>query len=151
MVIMLLTGTFYRSVDEKQRVSIPKRIRTVLEKPASPALYVAPGLDGSLAIYTEEEFERLGQRLADASPTGRNVRDFSRLFYAKAQGVEMDGQGRIRVPAELAQMAKLEKDVVLVGVRDHLELWNRERWEAYTQQKQENYDEIAEKAFMANP
>ena len=97
---MLLTGTFYRSVDDKQRLSIPKRIRTVLEKTGSPALYVAPGLDGSLAIYTEEEFERFARRLADTSPTGRNVVDFSRLFYAKAQGVEMDGQGRIRVPAE---------------------------------------------------
>ena len=48
------------------------------------------------------------------------------------------------------RMAQLEKEVVLVGVRDHLEVWNRQRWDAYTQQKQENYDEIAEKAFMAS-
>jgi MraZ protein len=147
---MLLTGTFYRSVDEKQRVSIPKRIRAALETQEASALYLAPGTDGSLAIYTEEEFEKLAQRLAEASPTGRNVLAFSRLFYAKAQAVEMDSQGRIRVPPELAQIASLRKEVVLVGVRDHLELWDREHWEQYTQQKQEHYDEIAEKAFTAS-
>ena len=148
---MLLTGTYYRALDEKQRVAIPKKIRIALEIPETAPLYLAPGMDGSVAIYTEQGFEQLAQRLAEASPTGRNVLAFSRLFYAKAQTVEIDGQGRVRVPPELVLMANLQKEVVLVGVRDHLELWDRGRWESYTQQKQENYDEIAEKALASTP
>ena len=144
---MLLTGTFHRSVDEKLRVAIPKRLRVALESPEAAALFVAPGTDGSLAIYTEEAFEQLGKKLADAPPTGQNVRAFSRLFYAQAQRVEMDSQGRIRVPPELAKLASLTKEAVLVGVRDHLELWDRQRWDAYSQEKQAHYDEIAEQAF----
>ena len=70
-----------------------------------------------------------------------------RLFYAQAQGVELDGQGRVRIPPELAQLAKLEKDVVLLGVQDHLELWAAPRWQAYVAEKQAHYDEIAENAF----
>ncbi len=146
---MLLTGTFARSVDEKQRIAIPKRFRDALDYPTTSLLYVAPGTDGSLALYTEEAFQQLAQRLAGASPTGPNVRAFSRLFYAQAQSVPIDGHGRIRIPPQLAQLVGLTKEAVLVGVRDHLELWDRQRWEAYSQEKQSHYDEIAEKAFTA--
>jgi MraZ protein len=173
---MLLTGTFPRTIDDKQRLSIPKRLRDALVKPGvtgsagdtpsrtaatasgddgaeetgteeSPALYVAPGTDGSLALYTEESFARLAERLSNSPPTGQDVRAFSRLFYSQAQRLELDRVGRIRIPPELVKLAGLEKDVVLVGVRDHLELWDKARWEAYLTQQQDNYDQLAEKAF----
>ena len=144
---MLLTGTFGRSLDEKQRIAVPSRLRDAMPCSAGQGLFVAPGTDGSLAIYTEESFGRLGERLAQASPTRQDVRAFARLFYGQAQRVELDRQGRIRIPPELVQLAQLEKDVVLVGVQDHLELWSASRWQAYVGQKQTHYDEIAEAAF----
>ena len=144
---MFLTGTFSRSLDEKLRVAIPKRLRAELECPKGGGLYVAPGTDQSLALYTEEAFARLAEHLADASPTRQDVRAFTRLFYARAQRVELDSQGRVRIPRELADLARLEKEVVLLGVHDHLELWPAERWEAYLAEKQTHYDEIAEAAF----
>jgi MraZ protein len=145
---MLLTGTFRRSVDEKQRVSVPKRLRSGLESAGKhAALYLAPGTDGSLALYTEPAFEALGDRLAAASPTGQEVRDFGRLFYAMAQSVEMDTQGRIRIPQELFALAKLDQEVMMIGVRDKVEIWDRARWESYLGDKQPRYDEIAERAF----
>ena len=146
---MLLTGTFRRAVDDKQRVAIPRRVRLALTAEEKPVFYLAPGTDGSLAMYSEAEFGRLGERLAAASPAGPNVRAFSRLFYAQAQPVELDAQGRVRVPPELAQLAQITTEVVLVGVRDHVELWNPERWNQYCQDRQPNYDEIAERAFGA--
>ena len=88
------------------------------------ALYLAPGTDGSLALYTESAFAALGDRLAKSSPTGKEVRDFGRLFYAMAQSVEMDGQGRIRIPLELFQLAELGQEVMMVGVRDKVEIWD---------------------------
>jgi MraZ protein len=144
---MLLTGTFARSVDEKQRVAIPKKLRDALAEPDLKVLYVAPGTDGSLAIYTEAAFARLGERLANSPPTQQDVRAFGRLFYAQAERVDLDGQGRIRIPPELAKLAALEKDAVLIGVQDHMELWNRERWDAYLADRAARYDQIAEAAF----
>ena len=144
---MLLTGTFTRSIDEKLRVAIPKRVREALECPPGGCLFVAPGTDRSLAIYTQEAFEHLADRLAQASPTGQEVRAFTRLFYARAQSVELDGQGRIRIPAELAELSGLSKEAVLLGVQDHLELWPADRWASYLTGKQDDYDRIAEAAF----
>lgn len=144
---MLLTGTFARSIDEKLRVAIPKRLRDSLGCPEGGVLYIAPGTDGSLTIYTEEAFRRLGERLAQASPTQHNVRAYTRLFYARAQQVELDGQGRIRIPAELAQLAQVNREAMLLGVQDHLELWAADRWQAYLDERQSHYDEIAEAAF----
>ena len=144
---MPLTGTFTRSIDQKLRVAIPKRLREALSCPIRGVLYVAPGTDGSLAIYTEGSFGRLAERLAQASPTQQNVRAFIRLFYARAQQVELDRQGRIRIPPDLAELAGLEREAVLLGVQDHLELWASERWGSYLGDKQAHYDEIAEAAF----
>ena len=150
---MLLTGTFRRSVDEKQRISIPKRLRTALQEAAKDDtdrsdLYITPGTDGSLAIYSEAAFMRLAEKLSAGSPTGQNVRAFSRLFYAQAQRAEMDVQGRVRVEPELFQLAALSKEVVMVGVGDHIELWGVDRWEAYRTEQQARYDELAERAFQ---
>ena len=144
---MLLTGSFARSIDDKLRIAVPKTLRGVLGCLEGGVLYVAPGTDGSLAIYTEEALSRLGDRLARASPTQQNVRAYLRLFFARAQRVEIDRQGRIRIPAELAELAQLGKEAVLLGVQDHLELWATERWRTYLAEKQARYDEIAEAAL----
>lgn len=144
---MLFTGTYPRSLDDKQRLALPKRLRDALGSAPQAPLYVAPGTDGSLALYTEEAFTRLGQQLAQASPTGQDTRAFSRLFYAQAEATEIDGQGRIRIPQALAQLAGLNREVVLLGVRDHLELWDKGRWDDYLNQRQPHYDQLAENAF----
>jgi len=145
----LLTGNFVRVLDDKQRLALPRRLRDALGFPSNKVLYLAPGTDGSLALYTEETFVRLAEQLDGGSPTRADVRAFSRLFYAQAQSVEMDRQGRLRIPQELCQLATLSKEIVLLGVRDHLEIWDSQRWNAYLDQKQQQYDQIAETAFSA--
>jgi MraZ protein len=144
---MLLTGVFNRSIDQKHRIAIPRRLREVLEVGGREAIYIAPGTDQTLAIYAEDAFARLAERLAQASPTRQDVRTFSRLFYARAQRVEFDSQGRMRIPPELAELAGLEKEVVLLGVQDHVELCAAARWKSYLAEKQGQYDQIAETAF----
>jgi len=147
---MLLTGSFSRSMDEKLRLAIPKRLRVALGCSQEGNLYVAPGTDQSLTLYGEEEFARLAQRVGRMSPTRPDVRAFVRIFYTLAERVELDGQGRVRIPAKLAEMAGLKKKVVLLGVQDHLELWPLDRWEDYLAEKQAHYDEIAETALGSN-
>jgi MraZ protein len=148
---MLLTGTFTRSIDEKLRVAIPRRLRDALACAGGGVLFLAPGTDESLVLYTEEAFAQLADRLAQVPPTRQDVRAFTRLFYARAQRVEVDRQGRVRIPPELAQLARLGKDVVLLGVQDHLELWSAERWQSYLAEKEPHYDEVAETALRGGP
>lgn len=76
---------------------------------------------------------------------------FSRLFYAQAHRVEADRQARIRVPADLAKLARIRNEIVVVGVRDHIEVWDQAIWEAYLETKLPRYDEIAESAFRVEP
>ena len=147
MVNLLLTGTYFRQLDEKQRLTIPKPMREALGVSRCNVLYLAPGTDGSVALYTAGAYEELANQLGQNSPTGSGVRAFSRLFYAQSQQVEVDRHGRLRLPAALASLAELQGEVVLLGVRDHLEIWDRGRWEKYLAELQPQYDEIAESAF----
>jgi MraZ protein len=144
---MLLTGTFVRSIDEKMRLAIPKQLREALGSAAAGTLYVTPHTDGSLAIYTEDSLSNVAAHLSAASPAGQDVRDFSRLFYARAQPADIDDQGRIRIPAELKTLAGLDREAVLLGVQDHMELWDKKHWEEYLSTRQQRFDQIAESAF----
>jgi len=142
---MLLTGSYERSLDEKLRLALPKPLREALR--AVKQLVITPGTDGSLSLFPGHAFADLAARLAARSPAGREVRAYSRLLYAQSHSVEVDSQGRIRLPTELARLANLEKDVVLLGVGDRIELWNKSQWEAYLADLQPRYDQLAETAL----
>jgi MraZ protein len=146
---MLLTGTYERSLDDKLRLPLPRPIREVLAE--EKQLFLTPGTDGSLSQMPQRAFSQLAEKLAARSPTGQEVRAFSRLLYAQAHPIEIDGQGRIRLPAELAQLASLEGDVVLIGVGDRVELWNKSRWDAYRTDILPQYDQLAESALSEKP
>lgn len=140
---MLLTGTYPRTLDEKNRLALPKRLRDGLGEP--PVLFVTPGPDRSLWVYTEAELERLATQLDRAPATDAEARIFRRLYFAQTETVELDKTGRLVVPERLVQFAGLQKDVVLIGVRDHLELWDAARWQAYTTEHAARFDTLAVK------
>jgi len=142
---MVLLGTYERSLDDKLRLALPKRLRELLG--AETELVITPGTDGSLALFAPAAFAALAERLASRSPVGQDVRAFSRLLYAQSHSVEIDTQGRIRLPLELARQAELAGDVVLLGVGDHMEIWNKSRWEAYFAHLSPRYDQLAESAL----
>lgn len=146
---MPLTGTFSRAVDQKGRLPVPKPLREAMKCPPGGSLFMAPGTDGSLVLYTEEAFTRLACRVDQASPTSGDVRAFTRLFYARAHRVELDQQGRVRVPTELAELVELGKDAVLLGVQDHVEIWPKDRWTEYLAERQKDFDKLAEAALKA--
>jgi MraZ protein len=143
----MLVGSYRRTLDDKMRLAIPKPLRDSLGFPEKNELYLTPGTDRSLAIYSGELLSQIGEALAQKSPVAQEMRSFTRLFYAQAQVAEIDSQGRMRVPADLARLAQLEGEVVLLGVRDHIEIWSAEAWEVFLQQTQPLYDQLAERAF----
>jgi MraZ protein len=142
---MLLTGTYPRTLDDKKRLGLPKRVRELLQEPAT--LFVTPGPDQSLWVYTQEALENLAQRLDQAPATDAEARVFRRLYFAQTETIDVDRAGRILVPDRLLLFAGLKHDVVLIGVRDHLELWDAERWQTYLAQNAPRFDSVAESAF----
>ena len=143
---MLLTGTYSRTLDEKKRVALPKRVRELLEEPAT--LFVTPGPDQSLWIYTQAGLEQLSAKLDQSPATDAEARVFRRLYFAQTETVDVDRTGRILVPDRLIQFAGLSREVVLIGVRDHLELWDAARWQQYLAQHAPRFDNVAEGAFQ---
>ncbi len=144
---MALTGTYERSLDEKCRLAVPKRLREQFTKQKLKSLYVAPGTEKSLALYSPEAFDSLAKRLSEQPGNPAKIRNYLRLFYARAEHVDLDGQGRIRIPERLAEFAALQRDVVLLGVHDHAELWDAALWNGFLEQHNSDFDDIAGQAF----
>ena len=91
--------------------------------------------------------QRWSERFFAAGPATQDVRAFQRMFYGQAQRVDVDGQGRVRIPAELMVGSRIQNEVVLVGVRDHLEVWDRQRWSEYFSQRVQEYNELANRVM----
>jgi MraZ protein len=143
---MLLTGTYPRTLDDKNRLVFPKRIREQLREPK--LVYLSPGPDQCLWIYHVEGIEELARKhLGEAPATDEEVRAFRRLFFAQTERLDVDRAGRILLTDRLKQFARLQREVVLIGVVDHLELWDASRWEAYSAQNAARFDAVAEAAF----
>jgi MraZ protein len=148
---MALTGTYERSLDDKQRLAIPRPLKEGFRDGDSEELCLAPGNEGCLALYSLQGFEAFAARMASLS-TGRvEVRNFLRLFYSQAERVQVDKQSRVRIPERLLKLAGLRHDVVLIGVHDHVEIWDRERWDSFLTQNAAQFDALTAEAFNLPP
>lgn len=142
---MALTGTWPRSLDDKGRLAVPKRVRDELGGNALRELFIAPWTDKSLALFTTTAFEELAERFKSSSKP--DIRNYMRLFYARAVRADLDKQGRVRIPERLTTFAEIGREAVLLGVSDHLEIWDAARWEEYVAELNPQFDEIAEQAY----
>jgi MraZ protein len=142
---MLLTGTHPRSLDDKKRMALPRRVREQLDSPET--LFVTPGPDQCLWLYTQTGLEQLAAKLDQAPATDAEARVFRRLYFAQTEAVDVDRSGRILIPERLVQFAGLGHEVILIGVRDHLELWDAARWQRYLVENAPRFDAVAEGAF----
>jgi MraZ protein len=144
---MAITGTHLRSLDEKQRLAVPKRFRDALVQGNEITLFMAPETDRSLGLFGREVFERRAARLAETSGPAAHIRNYMRLYYSQAEEVEIDSQGRIRVPERLVEFARLRQEVVLLGVHDHVEVWDKELWDQFLTLHGTEFDRLATEAF----
>jgi MraZ protein len=143
---MLLTGTHPRTLDDKKRLTLPKKIRDQLGENIDQ-LFFAQGLDQCLWIYDQGGLERLAEKLDQTPATDGEARLFRRLFFAQMEAVDVDKAGRVLVPERLLEFAGAKSEVVLIGVRDHLEMWDTVRWQQYLGQNSSRFDAVAEASF----
>ncbi|SHJ04429.1 MraZ protein [Parasporobacterium paucivorans DSM 15970] len=134
----MFMGEYNHTIDIKGRLIIPSKFREVL----GDEFVVTKGLDGCLFVFANPEWHVFEEKLKVLPLTNKDARKFTRFFLAGAASVEVDKQGRILLPGVLREFAELEKDVVLVGVANRIEIWNREKWEENT--AFDDMDDIAE-------
>ena len=137
----MLIGEYKHTIDEKKRLAIPAKLRKELGQGA----VLTRGLDNCLALYPLDEWQKLADKLSKL-PTGQTeARGLARVILSGAAEVEFDSLGRILILDYLKQYAGVERNVVIVGVFNHLELWDEAKWETYKQKTEKEVGDMAAK------
>ncbi|MDI6449381.1 division/cell wall cluster transcriptional repressor MraZ [Anaerobaca lacustris] len=130
--MLLLTGEYQHVVDGKGRVLVSNKLRNQIDADEHGSnFYLVLGANGVLCLYPERYFEQIVLSVAPGATAPDEAVAFERISFALASKIELDGQGRILLSDKLRKRAGLKDDITLVGVRDHIELWNSEDWEQY--------------------
>lgn len=138
-VCVMFMGEYNHTVDPKGRLIVPSKFREQLGN----EFVVTKGLDGCLFVYTMEEWHNVEEKFRSVSGASKDARKFSRFFFAGAASVELDKQGRMLLPPVLREYANIQKDVVLAGVLNRVEIWDKDRWLENTYDEGE-MDDVAE-------
>jgi len=138
----MLLGEYEHTIDDKNRLTLPAKFR----KAFAEGIVVTRGLDDCLYAYGPADWARLVEsRLAPLNPFSKEGRQMQRFFYAGAVETDLDRQGRVTIPAALMQRAKLTRDVVVAGVHDHLEIWDRAEWQRELAEVEGSAEDVAER------
>jgi MraZ protein len=133
----MFRGSSFHTIDPKGRLIIPARFREVLQAGGGDGVMLSR-MDSSLFAYTFEEWKKIEDKILSLAEKSEAMRRFRRVFIGGAFELGCDKQGRILIPPTLRQYAGVKKEVVLVGVLDHFEIWDRENWEAENLKMEEN-------------
>ena len=140
----MFIGEYEHNLDTKGRVTMPAKLREDI----GDTFIVTKGLDGCLFAYSTVEWNNFEEKLKSLPLTNKNARDFVRFFLSGAIECEIDKQGRFLIPNNLRTYAKLEKEVVIIGVGTRIEIWNKDEWTKYSSDENISADEIAENMTM---
>jgi len=136
----VFSGTYYRTIDNKGRVFVPSIFREDLVK----GLMISKGYGlKCLCLFSIEKWEKIDEKIIENKVAEGDMQRFKRWFFGSAVKETVDQQGRIRIPQNLIEYAGLEKDIVMVGVSNRVEIWNKENWQ--------EYDGVAESEYKKNP
>src|SRR6266571_1283926 len=137
----MLLGAHEHTIDDKNRLTLPAKFRQAFKD----GLVVTRGLDQCLHAYRREDWDRLVEsRLAPLDPLSKEARRLERYFFASAAEAELDKQGRVMLPAALIAHAQLGREVVVAGVNDRLEIWDREAWRRELAEVEGSAEDVAE-------
>lgn len=136
----MFMGEYRHNLDAKNRIIIPSKYREEL----GSTFIVTRGLDGCLTLYTLEKWDGIFNQLKKLPSTKRESRLYIHMLTSQASECEIDNQGRISLPSYLIKEAKIEKECVVVGVGDHVEIWDKDNWEKYFEVASESFEDIAE-------
>ncbi|MBU0478176.1 division/cell wall cluster transcriptional repressor MraZ [bacterium] len=137
-------GEFTHTLDEKNRLIVPMRLRGKIKETFVERFIITKGLDNCLFLFTVDEW-RLFENKTKALPfTGKDARAYTRHLFSGASECTIDKQGRISIPLYLKNYAQIRKDVIIIGVMNRIEIWSRENWISYSKNTEKSVNEIAE-------
>ncbi len=135
----MFMGEYNNKIDAKGRLIIPAKFRDALQE----EFVVTKGLDHCLFVYPQNEWQNIESKFREIPLTTKDARKFTRFFFGSAASCEADKQGRVLIPPALREYSGLQKDVVLVGVLNRIEIWDKERWLA-NEYDDDEMDDVAE-------
>ncbi len=141
-------GEYSTSLDEKGRIIMPRRFRETMNVLGHAVWYMTRGFDRSIFLFHHEEWQKIRAQAAKYSSMNAKALDFRRMFFGSVAEAKPDAQGRMHIPTHLREFAGLEKEAVLLGVDDHLEIWSKEHWRAFQEQNEAAYKDMATQLFM---
>jgi MraZ protein len=138
----MLLGAYEHTIDDKNRLTLPAKFRQAF----ADGVVVTRGLDGCLFAFRRPDWDRLVEsRLATLDPLSEEGRRLNRFFFSGAAEAELDKQGRMMLPAPLIEHASLGRDVVVAGVNDRLEIWDRAAWRKELAEVEGRAEHVAER------
>lgn len=137
----MLIGEYQHNLDPKKRLAVPAKLRAEI----GPKAVITRGLDSCLFVYPLKEWEMVVQKLSQLPMGQEDTRSFVRLMLAGAQEVEIDSLGRVLIPDYLKNYASLEKEVVITGLFNRLEVWDKKKWDKYKESVEKDTDKLAER------
>lgn len=141
----MFMGEYHHNIDDKNRLTIPAKLRYELGE----KFIITRGLDKCLFIYPLNEWNNIITKYKEL-PNTKDARNFMRFFLSGATECEFDKQGRINIPLLLAKYAGLEKDCVIIGVNERLEIWSKENWGTFITNNEDSFSDIADNLFSSN-
>lgn len=136
----MLLGEYQHSLDNKGRVILPAKFRDELGE----TCVATKGLEKCLFVYPNDEWKNIEGKLKQLPLAKAEARAFVRFFFSGAAELECDKQGRVLLPGNLREYAGLDKDIVIIGVLNRIEIWDKAAWEDYNSQISPTVNEIAE-------
>ncbi|HQO27859.1 MAG TPA: division/cell wall cluster transcriptional repressor MraZ [Candidatus Pacearchaeota archaeon] len=137
----MFIGEYKYIIDSKKRLAIPAKFRAGLGGKA----VVTKGLDNSLFLYSKKEWQVLAEKLSSLPLSQSDARGFTRLMLAGAMEVSIDKAGRILIPDYLKEYAGLNKETVVIGLFNRIEIWSQEHWNEYQQKTEKEVGDMAER------
>ena len=139
----MLMGEYHHNIDDKGRLVIPNKYRDEL----GDTFIVTRGIEKCIFVYSLDEWNNMVNELKELPFTRKNARTFMRMLMSGATECELDNNGRINIPSPLVNYASIDKECVVIGVGDRLEIWSNEGFDNFFNENIDNFDEIAETLF----
>ena len=133
-------GSFAHTLDEKGRLMIPRKMREEL----GYKVYIMKGFDGSLSVYNEDRYQKLVDEFSKLSFTQHNNRDYLRLQFASTYEMDVDKLGRVQIPTALLSKFNISREVLVLGIGDHIEVWDKAKYIEYEESVKDSFESIAE-------
>ena len=136
----MFIGEYSHNIDAKGRIIIPSKFRDELQD----SFILTRGLDGCLTIYSRKQWDKLFEEINKLPTTRKAARQYIRVLTSGAGEVTLDNQGRIQIPSFLSKAVGLKKECYVIGANDHVEIWDKDAWDAYYAEASESFEDVAE-------